>query len=436
MADKIKAFFKKKKVEAKFKMAGSGQKLGNQSSQPRSQSGPQSRPVERQHPSQSSQQAGAAALNRLNQEPEQDFQRKRQAARIKEQARRELEQEQQQQQEIDRMKDVYGDKEPEEVEGPAQLEGVYYKCPMVGEEVYTKDVMKEKIKEFLYSQLEEETALTAALIIHTCNSPREKVSVCVDTICKYIDNILKNPTEEKFRKIRHSNKAFQERVASLEGANDFLRGCGFEVKNLAGPDGAEEKFWVFPPTGDVDNLAAMKDCLLSAEPIKAELDRDTKVLSPSSGPPPPPVLPPSFFSITKEEVKREQQLKSEIVERENMLRTKAMREKEEMKSRRKYRFCLIRVRFPDNYIIQGTFAVYEPLSAVLEWVTDCLETPLPFQLTDSATGGRLEETDETLIQTGLVPTAVMVFSWDEEIAKEVAASGVKPAFLKADLLRS
>ena len=44
--------------------------------------------------------------------------------------------------------------------------------------------------------------------------------------------------------------------------------------------------------------------------------------------------------------------RSELAERESMLRTKAMREKEEMKERRKYRFALMRIRFPDGLVLQ------------------------------------------------------------------------------------
>ena len=35
-----------------------------------------------------------------------------------------------------------------------------------------------------------------------------------------------------------------------------------------------------------------------------------------------------------------------------MLRTKAMREKEEQREKRKYRFSIIRVRFPDGLVLQ------------------------------------------------------------------------------------
>jgi UBX domain-containing protein 6 len=74
-----------------------------------------------------------------------------------------------------------------------------------------------------------------------------------------------------------------------------------------------------------------------------------------------------------------------------MLRTKAMREKEEQKSRRRYKYCLIRVRFPDGWVLQGTFSVQEPLAAVSEFVSEHLETPLPHQLADSVSGQRYQE---------------------------------------------
>ena len=56
-----------------------------------------------------------------------------------------------------------------------------------------------------------------------------------------MDNIVQNPTEEKFRKIRKSNKAFQERVGSMEGTEMFLEACGFQNKTIE-----DQEFWVFP----------------------------------------------------------------------------------------------------------------------------------------------------------------------------------------------
>ena len=48
-------------------------------------------------------------------------------------------------------------------------------------------------------------------------------------------------------------------------------------------------------------------------------------------------LPPDFFSLSIDEIRKEQRLKTEALEREGMLRTKAMREREHERERRKYR---------------------------------------------------------------------------------------------------
>lgn len=44
---------------------------------------------------------------------------------------------------------------------------------------------------------------------------------------------------------------------------------------------------------------------------------------------------------------------TEAVEKAAMLRTRAMREKEEQREMRKYSYTLLRVRFPDGFILQG-----------------------------------------------------------------------------------
>lgn len=229
--------------------------------------------------------------------------RKRQQARIREQAKRELEQEKEVDREIAKIKEVYGEKSEEVVEAPSASGGVYFRCSLVGEESYSREEMKKKIREFLFSQLEcGERGLTAVLIIHTCNSPRQKVATCVETLGKYIDNILANPTEPKFRKIKKKNKAFQERVGSLEGTAQFLEGCGFVTEQQEGPDGTCEEFWVLPEvTTDLEQLGLMGDTVRGAEPVVAELDRGTRVLAPGQRIE-NRALPQDFFSISGEEV--------------------------------------------------------------------------------------------------------------------------------------
>ncbi|KAK1426373.1 hypothetical protein QVD17_15044 [Tagetes erecta] len=55
-----------------------------------------------------------------------------------------------------------------------------------------------------------------------------KVKTAFNTLLTYVKNAATKPDEEKFRKIRLSNAAFQERVGKLEGGIKFLELCGFE----------------------------------------------------------------------------------------------------------------------------------------------------------------------------------------------------------------
>ncbi|KAJ3675721.1 hypothetical protein LUZ60_004763 [Juncus effusus] len=55
-----------------------------------------------------------------------------------------------------------------------------------------------------------------------------KVKRAFQTLLTYIGNVVKNPNEEKFRKIRLNNPSFQERVGGLHGGIEFLELCGFE----------------------------------------------------------------------------------------------------------------------------------------------------------------------------------------------------------------
>jgi hypothetical protein len=51
---------------------------------------------------------------------------------------------------------------------------------------------------------------------------------CFKTISVYLTNVLKNPSEEKFRKINLLNEAFQKRVSKINGALPILKAVGFE----------------------------------------------------------------------------------------------------------------------------------------------------------------------------------------------------------------
>ena len=62
---------------------------------------------------------------------------------------------------------------------------------------------------------------------------------CVETVTKMLTNIITNPAEPKFRKIRSSNPSFAAKVYSCKGAPELFKLAGFV-------DTVEEGFLVLP----------------------------------------------------------------------------------------------------------------------------------------------------------------------------------------------
>lgn len=84
-----------------------------------------------------------------------------------------------------------------------------------------------------------------------------------------------------------------------------------------------------------------------------------------------------------------------------------MREREELRFINRYKFALIRVRFPDGVYLQGTFSVYEKLSQVYEFVQSCLKNEdIDFKLVSPLGLKFDEDLDKTLydLRWGLIIT--------------------------------
>ncbi|KAL3285512.1 hypothetical protein HHI36_000043 [Cryptolaemus montrouzieri] len=434
MAEKIKKFFAKKKQDAKFKLAGPGRKLNesvdnSSSSVTKPKGGGSTKRIE---PTGATRQAAEAALLRLSgQKKDRAFNTS--LATIQAQVRKELEEEK---------KAAIKDATPHTSNTPVHLEasphlavnGVYFRCPFISEDILTKEEWRARIKEFLFEQLEEERGLTACLIIYSCNFNRTKVKDCVDVLVRYLDNIMGNPDETKFHKIRCSNATFRDKVLPVLGATELLYAAGFRQQKLD-HNGVEEDFWVFSPENieGMHILELLREAVKSENRVELELDRNIQVLSPGEA-----LrrieLPLEFYAISPEEIKREQQAKSDALEKQLQLRTKAMREKEELREIRKYKFALIRIRFPDGLYLQGTFSVYEKFSEVLEFVQSNLDLELPFVLA-APTGHKFEEPDneQTLLQLKLVPATILNFQWEANIANSIPSTE-SMSYLKPEVM--
>ncbi|XP_037456849.1 UBX domain-containing protein 4-like isoform X2 [Triticum dicoccoides] len=55
-----------------------------------------------------------------------------------------------------------------------------------------------------------------------------RVKRAFQILLKIVANIVKNPEEERFRRIRLSNPVFKDRVGNLQGGVEFLELCGFQ----------------------------------------------------------------------------------------------------------------------------------------------------------------------------------------------------------------
>lgn len=63
----------------------------------------------------------------------------------------------------------------------------------------------------------------------------------LETLKKMLGNIVKDPTNQKFRKIRMNNPGFQKRLGKYRSAIAFFKVVGFEVVEEASIDGAPEQ---------------------------------------------------------------------------------------------------------------------------------------------------------------------------------------------------
>lgn len=114
-----------------------------------------------------------------------------------------------------------------------------------------------------------------------------------------------------------------------------------------------------------------------------------------------------------------------------MLRTKAMRERDEQRALRRYKFAVLRIKFPDGIILQGTFSVHEKFKNVIEFVDENLVDDKMSFLLITPDGIKLVEEchEKTLLELRLIPTAILEFSWDLSVRENMPKG-----YLKEDVL--
>ncbi|OUC42550.1 PUB domain protein [Trichinella nativa] len=459
--DKIRKLVEKKKAAAKFRKAGPPRRLNQtQSRGARSTSATQSERVEPQSNPQpkseaekklaaeARQKAEEAALKRCIAQQSKDATSRSRRAIVQEvggfvdhwgklvnlllscicflQARRQLEFSER----VDAVKSNEKNDQPEivEVAGPLTLCDIFFTCDLLGDDVVLpKEQLIKAVEEHLRDCLEQEPLIASSIMIYSLNSSTRSAEV-VAVLKKYLGNLLEKGDEEKYRRIRMANKIFEEKVLPVKGALEFLHAVGFNEV-----DENNEKYLSIEQSvvADVERLTLAMDCLLSGEAVKLKLHRNRKIYKADVEKPiGVSSVPESFFIRTASEILQEQNNLTEQMEKMLTLRTKSMREKDEKMFNTTYVYTLLKIRFPDDYILEGTFNSSEKFSSVIDFVNSVLSCDwIPYHLRMfSATGASLVDMGEKSInELGLAPAALLFFSWDKEVLEDARRAG-RPMF--------
>lgn len=221
----------------------------------------------------------------------------------------------------------------------------------------------------------------------------------VEVILKLFKNVIKEPDNAKFRKIRMGNSKIKEAIGDAAGAVELLECVGFKLEEESG------EMWAVMGVPSQDMLTSIKNVvsllerpngeeLSSTAPEKVdeteklkdiepkEVDRQIRVfVSVSESTAAKIELPDSFYNLSREELKREADMRRKKIDDSQLLIPRSYREKQAKAARKKHTKTVIRVQFPDGVVLQGIFLPSEPTTALYEFVSAALKDPsLEFEL--------------------------------------------------------
>lgn len=119
--------------------------------------------------------------------------------------------------------------------------------------------------------------------------------------------------------------------------------------------------------------------------------------------------PDDFYEFTEQDYMRMLASKKPEVH----LKTKKIRDAEAASRRARITKAIIRVQFPDAYIVETKFQPSDTLSALTNFLKNVISrTELPFYLYTTPPKQRLQDLNKDFYTAGLVPGALVHFSYD------------------------
>lgn len=271
----------------------------------------------------------------------------------------------------------------------------------------------------------------------------------IEVMKKLLSNVVREPSSEKFRKIRMGNPKIRDAISEVKGGVEVLESVGFTIRDEdgelwatmevpsedrinsikeavelleRGQSGVSLNFSIRKSVQDEDlkeelSMSASVESSISAVPAK--IDRQVRVFFCTSEMAAARIeLPESFYNRSAEEVRREAEMRRKKLADSQLLIPKSYKEKQALALKKRYKRTLIRIQFPDGVLLQGEFLPWEPTSALYKFVSCALKEPgLEFELLRPALpklklvphfpkpGGK----SKTLEEEDLVPSALLKF---------------------------
>ncbi|KAF4355433.1 hypothetical protein F8388_015187 [Cannabis sativa] len=325
-----------------------------------------------------------------------------------------------------------------------------FKCPICDQVYGSEEEVSEHVDTCVNGGESGNTALESGSVDIGIDSSRNELEArvggflsakpsagSIEIILKLLKNIVKEPENAKFRKIRMGNPKIREAIGDVVGGVELLEAVGFSLKeedgemwasmevvpledgiglikyavNLLEPPKEEQQKMTSSSSVDSGNLEE------KVEPKK--IDRQTKVFfSVSENLAAKIELPDSFYKMSIEEVRREAEMRRKKLADSQLLIPRSLKEKQAKAARKRYTKTVIRVQFPDGVVLQAIFSPFEPTSSLYEFVSSALKEPsLEFHLLNPVNikrrvipcfpteGGK----QTTLEEEDLVPSALIKF---------------------------
>ncbi|GMP30150.1 hypothetical protein CsSME_00004944 [Camellia sinensis var. sinensis] len=120
--------------------------------------------------------------------------------------------------------------------------------------------------------------------------------------------------------------------------------------------------------------------------------------------------PDDFYEFTAEDYYRTLPNRKE----DKFLKTRKIREAEEAARRSKITKAVMRVQFPDNCTLEGTFHPSETIQSLIDLLKKVIAQPeLPFYIYTTPPKKQVKDMSLDFYSAGFVPGAIVYFSYDQ-----------------------